>query len=391
MAKGSWVKSLLAGLLGGVIALSASTGYNLLTQEDKQTYTSTGKIDTNTSVVSSDTTEAIDIAADAVVSVSNYQKGISIGSYFGGVDNSNSSDNSSQLYGEGSGVIYKIKDNEAYVVTNYHVIAEADEIKVTLSSGKSYEATIVGEEASKDIAVLKMSSKGVETTATFADSSKLTVGEPAIAIGSPNGIQYANSATEGILSAVSRSVSYVQEDEATVANVNALQTDAAINPGNSGGALINIKGEVIGINSSKLSSTSGGVSVEGMGFAIPSNDVVNIIDNIEEDKEMPAIGISMQDLSVLSSSDLESLKIPEEVTAGVYIVSVANNLPAQKAGLKEGDIITNLDGDDIISGASLQSALLNHEVGDTIDITYYRNGKKESQKLTLNADASQLN
>ena len=395
MAKGSWVKGILTGLAGGIIALGGNAAYQTLTNNNSIVSTSNGttKVNSTTYKVSSDTTTAIAKVSDAVVSVLNYQTQSNTNSYnsfFGNDNNNNSSNSAPQLTSEGSGVIYKKSGNTAYIVTNYHVVASASKLQVTLASGKTVDATLVGSEPTKDLAVIKINSANVTDVATFGDSSQLTVGEPAIAIGSPNGVQFANSATEGIVSATSRSVSYSQEDNTIVSNINAIQTDAAINPGNSGGALINIKGQVIGINSSKLSTTSDGTAVEGMGFAIPANDVVNVINNIEQGKKMPALGISMQDLANMTSSQLSSLHLPSNVTSGVFIAAVQSGLPADSAGLKTNDVITKLDNTTITSGASLQSALLAHSVGDTVKITYYRDGKSQTVSVHLTANSGQL-
>ncbi|HAV0196067.1 TPA: trypsin-like serine protease, partial [Enterococcus faecium] len=194
-------------------------------------------------------------------------------------ESSSSDDSNLEAYSEGSGVIYKKDGNTAYVVTNNHVVDGQQGLEVLMKDGTKVKAELVGTDAYSDLAVLKINSDKVETVASFGDSSALKVGEPAIAIGSPLGSEYANSVTSGIISSLNRQVTSTNESNETV-NINAIQTDAAINPGNSGGPLVNIEGQVIGINSSKIASTSestSNVSVEGMGFAIPSNDVVNII------------------------------------------------------------------------------------------------------------------
>ena len=243
-----------------------------------------------------------------------------------------------------------------------------------------------------DLAVLKISSEHVKDVATFADSSKLTIGEPAIAVGSPLGSQFANTATEGILSATSRQVTLTQENGQTT-NINAIQTDAAINPGNSGGALINIEGQVIGITQSKITTTEdGSTSVEGLGFAIPSNDVVNIINKLEADGKIsrPALGIRMVDLSQLSTNDSSQLKLPSSVTGGVVVYSVQSGLPAASAGLKAGDVITKVGDTAVTSSTDLQSALYSHNINDTVKVTYYRDGKSNTADVKLSKSTSDL-
>ena len=231
--------------------------------------------------------------------------------------------------------------------------------------------------------------------ASFGDSNSLKVGEPAIAIGSPLGSEYANSVTSGIISSLNRQVTSTNESNQTV-NINAIQTDAAINPGNSGGPLVNIEGQVIGINSSKIASTSAsssGVSVEGMGFAIPSNDVVNIINQLEKDGKVtrPALGITMVDLSAVSTQQQEQiLKIPESVTNGVIVTSVQPATPAEKAGLKQYDVITKIDDTDVSSGVELQSVLYQKKVGDSVKVTYYRGKEKKTTTIQLTIDQSAL-
>ena len=192
-----------------------------------------------------------------------------------------------------------------------------------LSDGSKITGELVGKDTYSDLAVVKVSSDKITTVAEFADSNSLTVGEKSIAIGSPLGTECANSVTEGIVSSLSRTITMQNDNGETVSTI-AIQTDAAINPGNSGGALVNIEGQVIGINSSKISSTSAvaGSAVEGMGFAIPSNDVVEIINQLEKDGKVtrPALGISIADLNSLSSSATSKLDLPDEVKSGVVVV-----------------------------------------------------------------------
>ena len=265
---------------------------------------------------------------------------------FGGnLDNNtnNGSDSDLSIASEGSGVVYKKDGNSAYVVTNNHVVDGASQIM--LSDGTKVVGELVGTDTYSDIAVVKIASDKVTTVAEFADSDKVTVGETAIAIGSPLGTDYANSVTQGIVSSLSRKVT-MTNDEGDTISTNAIQTDAAINPGNSGGALINIEGQVIGINSSKISSTSdsgSGNSVEGMGFAIPANDVVKIINQLEANGKVirPALGITMANLSDLSTTTISRLNIPTSVTSGIVVASVQSGMPAEGT-LKKYDVITKM-------------------------------------------------
>ena len=341
----------------------------------------------------SDTTKAVKEVQDAVVSVINYQKnsGSSYDQYWS--NDSNSSDSEMQIYSEGSGVIYKKDGDSAYLVTNNHVIDGSEKLEIMLANGTKVVGELVGADTYSDLAVIKISSKNVDTVAEFADSTKLNVGEPAIAIGSPLGSEYANSVTEGIVSSLSRTVTSQNEEGETI-STNAIQTDAAINPGNSGGPLINIKGQVIGINSSKIassSSSSSGVAVEGMGFAIPSNDVVSIINQLEENGKVirPALGISMADLSQASTSAINELNLPDDVTSGIIVLGTQSGMPAD-GKLKKYDVITEIDGKKIESTSDLQSILYKHKKGDTIEITFYRGKDKKTVKLELDKTTEDL-
>lgn len=398
MAKANIGKLLLTGVVGGAIALGGSAIYqsttNQLGNANRSNTTST-KVSNVSVNVNTDVTSAIKKVSNSVVSVMNYQKQNSqsdFSSIFGGNSGSSSASDGLQLSSEGSGVIYKKSGGDAYVVTNYHVIAGNSSLDVLLSGGQKVKATVVGYDEYTDLAVLKISSDHVKDVATFADSSKLTIGEPAIAVGSPLGSQFANTATEGILSATSRQVTLTQENGQTT-SINAIQTDAAINPGNSGGALINIEGQVIGITQSKITTTEdGSTSVEGLGFAIPSNDVVNIINKLETDGKIsrPALGIRMVDLSQLSTNDSSQLKLPSSVTGGVVVYSVQAGLPAATAGLKAGDVITKVGDTAVTSSTDLQSALYSHNINDTVKVTYYRDGKSATANVKLSKSTSDL-
>lgn len=404
--------SLLGGVLGAVLTIGIFYVANgsLLSPSSQtasgspsagSTKVSNMKVDVN-----SDVTEAAKKVQGAVVSVINLQKQQQTQSGLGGFSdifgndsdsdsNSSSSDNSDlEESSEGSGVIYKVEGNTAYIVTNNHVVENQDGLEVLLEDGTKVKASLVGTDSYTDLAVLKVDSEKVSgiTAATFGDSSSLKVGEPAIALGSPLGSQYANSVTSGIISSLNRQVVNQNDDGQTI-NINAIQTDAAINPGNSGGPLVNMAGQVVGINSSKIVQTESNVSVEGIGFAIPSNDVVNVINQLEKDGKVirPALGISMANLSDLSTEQLsEIIKVPSSVTQGVVVASVQSSTPAAQAGLKKYDVITKIDDTDVTTGVELQSALYKHKVGDTVKITYYRQDKKETVSVKLTLDSSSL-
>ena len=393
------VIGLLGGLLGAFILLTAA-GVSFTNTTD--TGVKTAKtVYSNTT----DTTKAVKKVQNAVVSVINYQEGSSsdslndlYGRIFGGGDRSDSSQENSkdsdglQVAGEGSGVIYKKDGKEAYIVTNNHVVDGAKKLEIMLSDGSKITGELVGKDTYSDLAVVKVSSDKIKTVAEFADSNSLTVGEKAIAIGSPLGTEYANSVTEGIVSSLSRTVT-MQNDNGETVSTNAIQTDAAINPGNSGGALVNIEGQVIGINSSKISSTSAvaGSAVEGMGFAIPSNDVVEIINQLEKNGKVtrPALGISMADLNSLSSSTTSKLDLPDEVKSGVVVGSVQKGMPAD-GKLQENDVITEIDGKEISSKTDIQTNLYSHSIGDNIKVTFYRGKDKKTEDLKLTKSTEDL-
>ena len=399
-SKKTAAKLIAAGIIGGAISLGGNIAYDhFIGQTPIATnQTGTSKVSNVSYKVSSGTTKAIAKVSDAVVSVINYQKKASSDSLddlFGDSPSANKEEAKEQPAGEGSGVIYKKEGGDAYIVTNNHVVDGASSLEVMLSNGDKVKGTLVGKDAYSDLAVIKISSKEVTKVAEFGDSSKLTVGEPAIAIGSPLGSEYANSATEGIISSLSRKVVMQNESNETV-NVNAIQTDAAINPGNSGGALINVEGQVIGINSSKISATgssSQDISVEGMGFAIPSNDVVEIINKLEKDGEIkrPALGVQMVDLTGINSRYIDELKLPDSVTAGVVIAKVQKGLPADTAGLKKYDVITKIGDTKVTTSTELQSALYKYSIGDEMKVTYYREGKEKTATIKLAASSDKLN
>ncbi len=412
---GGTAKRFLTGLLGGVVggflviggfylangsglAPTTNTGSGTTASDSKTTQVSNVKLD-----VDSDITKAVEKVQGAVVSVINLQRQQQSssnpwGDLFGQAQDENTqgsseSDDSNLVEAsEGSGVIYKKDGKDAYVVTNNHVVEGSNGLEVVMNDGTKVKGELVGTDSVTDLAVIKISSDDVKDVAAFGDSDALKVGEPAIAIGSPLGSQYANSVTSGIISSVNRPIA----DSTTGVNISAIQTDAAINPGNSGGPLVNVGGQVVGINSSKIATTqteSSNISVEGMGFAIPSNDVVKIIGQLEKDGKVtrPALGINMVDLSSVTSQQQEQiLGVPASVKSGVVITNVVAATPAEKAGLKQYDVITKVDDKEITSTTDLQSVLYTKSVGDSITVTYYRGDKEETAKVDLTIDSSVL-
>ena len=374
-----FVVGFLGGILGTFLTLQTSHSSTSNT-ESKQVHSTTVKTAYKNTT---STSEAVDKVKNAVVSVITYSDSSNQG-LFEKEENSDS-----QISSEGSGVIYKKEGKYAYLVTNTHVINGAKKVDILLADGNKVPGEVVGSDVYSDIAVVRISADKAKAVAEFGDSNQLTVGETAIAIGSPLGTDYANSVTQGIISSQGRNVK-LKADNGQNISTRALQTDAAINPGNSGGPLINIQGQVIGITSSKISN-NGQTSVEGMGFAIPANDVVNIIKQLEEKGKVvrPALGIQMMDLSNLSTSDLSQLKLPEKISGGVLVRSTLENMPASDK-LQRYDVITKIDDTDIESTADLQSALYSHQINDTIKVTFYRDGKQQTTSIKLTKSTENL-
>ncbi|MDE5583639.1 MAG: trypsin-like peptidase domain-containing protein [Ruminococcus sp.] len=282
----------------------------------------------------------------------------------------------SESTGTGTGVVIT---EYGYIVTNAHVIYDSEygaglseNITVHMNDGESYGAEVVGYDTDCDIAVLKIDADGL-TPAEFGDSDSLKLGESVIAIGNPLGFDLMNTVTGGMISGLNRNITI--NDKA----MNLIQTDTAINSGNSGGPLINKKGQVIGINSSKMSSSYGSASIEGIGFAIPSNEVSKIVDDLMEYGYVtgkPQLGISCQDVT-------ENIARMYNMTVGVYVTEVSENSSAEKSGLRAGDIITAVDGKEITSYEELNAQKNTHSAGETLEITYVRNGSEKKTEAVL--------
>lgn len=389
-----WLKvagiGLVAGLIGGGVALGVNnvvrnytSGLSVPNGSNKSGGT---KVNKNKANLNGESTKAYNSVKNAVVSVVNKQQ-VQSGSGLAGLfgqSSSNSSSSSSKLQtaSEGSGVIYKKSGNSAYIVTNNHVVSGSSALQVILSNGKKVNATLVGADAATDLAVLKINSANVDTVAEFGNSNSIAAGQDVLAIGSPMGSEYANTVTKGIVSATNRTLK--TSTDGTMTSV--IQTDAAINSGNSGGPLINMAGQVIGINSMKLASNNDGSSVEGMGFAIPSNEVVKIINQLIKNGKIsrPSLGISMVDLSRVTTSQQQSvLKLPSSITKGVVIMDVQSGSAASNAGLQQYDVITKFDKTKVTNASTLRTALYKHKVGDSVKVTYYRDGQKKTTTVQL--------
>lgn len=268
--------------------------------------------------------------------------------------------------GTGSGVIYR---PDGYIVTNHHVIDGAKEIIVQLSDGRELTAKLLGSDSITDLAVIKVDAKNLPTV-VFGDSDAIMVGEPAIAIGNPLGLEYRGTVTAGVVSALNRTVKIGDSD------VPLIQTDAAINPGNSGGALVNADGEVIGINSRKVAA--GGI--EGLGFAVPSNIVKGVVQDLERNGVVtrPYLGVYLMDKETLDKSNFEY-----DLQGGILVYKIAPNSPIAKAGIKPMDVITKLNGEKVTRASELRAKLFTHKVGDVITLTVVYRGEEHDYKVTL--------
>ena len=375
-----FISTVAAGMLGSALTLGVVANTDILQAKTQQENTA------NVTENSSTTPNFVQTSANAQTSLSDMVEYASKGIV--GVSNLKNNGNrfagSSELseFGTGSGVIYKIEGEDAYIVTNNHVIEGAGKIEVTLHSGEKETAELIGSDALTDLAVLKINGKHVDTALEFGDSEKMRAGDPVVAIGNPLSLDFSGTVTQGIISAPSRSI----DVKTTAGNweMDVLQTDAAINPGNSGGALLSTDGKVIGINSLKIAENG----VEGLGFAIPSNDVVPLLEEMMKNGkiERPYIGVGLADLADVPPTYVQHL--PQEVKGGVMIMSVDPTSAAGKAGLKEQDVITAINGTDIHNAMELRKFLYSElSIGDKATLTIYTGSEKRSVELSLTSNS----
>lgn len=273
-----------------------------------------------------------------------------------------------QVEGAGSGVIFR---KDGYIVTNNHVISGAKEIIVSLSDGRSLPGKLIGADELSDLAVVKVDADDLPT-AEFGNSDDIMVGEPAIVIGNPMGLEFQGSVTSGVISALNRTLNLDDRQ------IKVIQTDASINPGNSGGALVNADGMVIGINSAKIAQSG----VEGMGFAIPSNTVKEIVDDLMDDGKVtrPYLGVGIFDKETAARYGY-ILNIKQ----GVYIENVTVNGPAYKAGMRRGDIILEIDGKEVNKVSEVRNSVLDKKVGDTVKVKIQRDSGEQTVDVVLEA------
>ena len=348
-----------AVIFGGALAFTSNTksGMNIVHQYSK-----------NAAGTNNATTASLNANAPSGTELNATQIAAKVGPSVVGIVNKqtvNTWYGASEQEGSGSGIIIS---EDGYIITNSHVIESANNIKVVLSSGEEYTATVVGEDSKTDLAVIKIDAKGL-TAAELGKSSELQVGELAVAIGNPLGLEFQGSVTQGIISALNRTVN-VDGRQYTL-----IQTDAAINPGNSGGPLVNKYGQVIGINSVKISSSD----TEGMGFAIPMDVAAPIIDELINKGYVsgrPQIGIGTRDIT-------QTMSTYYNMPQGVYVLTVSSGSGAEKAGISVGDIIVTADGKTVTSTDELNDIKDTHKAGEVIKLGVVRSGKTINVDVTL--------
>ena len=383
--------AILFGVVSSAVFLATNVvGSRLLglRSSDETTTAASDKISngtslsTSSSVVTSDVSDVVDKVMPSIVSITSMSVQ-EVQSFFGGTYEQTSE-------GAGTGIIIGKNDTELLIVTNNHVVEGSDTLTVTFNDQSSVEANIKGTDAAYDVAVIAVALDQISddtmdaiSVATLGDSTNLKIGEPAIAIG--NALGYGQSVTTGVISALGRSVSTTdtQTGETQESGAKLIQTDAAINPGNSGGALVNVNGEVIGINSAKLT----GESVEGIGYAIPISDVSDLIQNLmnqETKTKVPENERGLLGITGMSVSDAFSQQI--DVPAGVYVMEVSSGSGADKAGMTKGSIITAINGSSIDSMEALQEQLQYYAKGETVSLAILvpqSNGEYDEQTLEV--------
>ncbi|MCJ7842590.1 trypsin-like peptidase domain-containing protein [Lederbergia sp. NSJ-179] len=376
------VSTVSAGVIGSVLTLAVVINTPLLKEtENKEAAVPAAAAESehhssqDVQQLSANTTSLADMVEKASKTV------VGIVSTSKTEENPFSSMNANPSEKSGSGVLFKKEGKNAFIVTNNHVIEGADQIEVNLENGDKLEAELIGADALTDLAVLKIDGKKVDSVMKFGDSDQLRAGEQVVAIGNPLGLEFSRTVTQGIVSAVNRSIEV--ETSAGKWELNVIQTDAAINNGNSGGALVNTNGELIGINSLKIS----GNGVEGLGFAIPINDAKPLIEEmIQHGKiERPYMGISMVDFDQVAPQYLQ--KLPKSIEGGVIITSVDPDSAAGKAGLQMEDILVAINDHKIKDASDLRRLLYTElKVGDKASLQVYRDGKEKTFFITLTAN-----
>ncbi|MBS8266131.1 PDZ domain-containing protein [Mesobacillus boroniphilus] len=371
------MSTVMAGVVGSAITLAAvnytdtGIGNQVQPQTESATESNSNFVTTPTSTKSTGSiADIIETSSKSIVGITNIQQ----------QSNPFSRSQGNVESGSGSGVIFKKEGQDAFIVTNNHVIEGASKVEVSLYNGEKVDAEVVGADALTDLAVVKIDAVHAADVIEFGDSSILRAGDQVLAIGNPLGLDLSRTVTQGIVSAVDRSISV--PTSAGEWEMNVIQTDAAINPGNSGGALINTDGKVIGINSLKISQNG----VEGLGFAIPSNEAMPIVNQlIEKGKvERPYLGVSLADLAQIPDMYLDNL--PDSVNSGTMVTYVDPNSAAAKAGLHEQDIIVGINGEKVENASDLRRYMYTKlQNGDNVELKIYRDGKQQTLQVALSA------
>ena len=288
--------------------------------------------------------------------------------------------NSRGVVSSGSGFVYKKDEKFGYVLTNYHVINGGTKFEVIFADGSEASSELIGGDEYYDIAVLKVDADKIKSVSTIGNSSNLELGDTVFTVGAPLGKDYMGTITKGIVSGINRMVSVELGSGDYLMEV--IQTDASINTGNSGGPICNIKGEVIGITSSKLI----GSGVEGMGFAIPINSVMDVIASVEAGKQIdrPYLGVQLVDLTnTFALQYYYGITIGKDVEFGAVLSYVEEDKPASKSGLQVGDVIVEINDEKIDDVSHFKYALYKYSVGDTIKVKYYRENKLKETTIVL--------
>ena len=289
----------------------------------------------------------------------------------------------------GTGFVYKTDNKYGYIMTNQHVVEGVTNVTLVMSDDSEVGGTILGGDEYLDLAIIRINKSDVKEIAQISDSSLSKVGDTVFTIGSPMGYDYRGTVTSGILSGKDRMVSVsVKGSNKEDYVMKVLQTDAAINPGNSGGPLLNVNGEVIGVNSMKLVEEE----IEGMGFAIPIEYAMSHVDTLEKGETIkwPVLGINMINVSDVSTLYRNSISLPTGITSGVIVSKVLSNTGASKSDLKDGDIITAINGEKVKNIAYLRYELYKYKPGEVIEVTYYRNQKEYKTKVTLSTSTGEM-
>lgn len=424
-----WAKVIASALIFGLVAGTTMYGVNTAASEGAAAATASASSDTSVSSASSvssssgssssdtasssgnltsndgkdlsETTDTADANGDGQLTVAEVAQNAmpamvtistmsveQMQSFFGGTQDY-------QVEGAGSGVILEINDNEVLIATNNHVINGADQVSVGFCDDSAYEANVKGSDSDNDLAVVAVKTSDLSESTlnqikaiTIGDSDEMALGDQVVVIG--NALGYGESVTSGYISALDRSLD-LSDGTTTFTSSGLIQTDAAINSGNSGGALLNMKGELIGINEAKASSSSGNATVDNMGYAIPVNKAQPILQQLMSqetkekysDEERGYLGITITDVT---SDYAQMYGIPE----GVGVTSVSSNGAADQAGLKRGDIITGIGQTDVSTAEELTNQLEYYKAGDQVDITFQRagdNGQYEEQTVTVTLES----